>query len=320
MKKFLRIPFLPAATVLFGGAVLQAATLSSAGEGGPPPATSGSLPVWSGGALLWVEHNDSASPVIHTAGADGIELPPVVFTVPEADVVRIYRTARGREGQLALCGTLHNGQGRGGGFIAFVSPTASDARVIRIAPFVPYLIAMLPDGSVWVQGLEVNNGYTSRPWVDDSAGTLRHFDNTGKQLASYIPRSSLGDLDLAMNLNQLAASGDRAAWYSTHARAYFEVGPDGKTSRYEGPPIPPRGHALGLAITDSGVAVLSVSTGASGRGLLYALDRASGKWNHLDVPPGMDASALVLMYGGDGDRLALLVKDRPAIQFVALRP
>lgn len=273
--------------------------------------TSSPIPRWNGGALISIlDARESSAPVVRQIGPDGIEQQPFILSVPDAGLARVYSAARGPQGQLAIVGMLHSKDGRSGGFLALTSPDRTSVEMIRLFPYVAYLAAFAGDGTVWTQGHEVANPATSD-------GVIRHFDAGGKQLSSFLPESSLSPLDTALNLNALAASGDRIGWYCRHSNQYFEVTSAGVRS-FAGVKMGPNGVPTGLAITSSGTVIASVADGR-GPGHLYYLNRAQGGWTEASLPRDISPRDLVLMYGGDGDRLALRLLNRQAITFVKVQ-
>ncbi len=273
--------------------------------------TGGPIPRWNGGALIsLLDASESSAPVVRQIGPDGIELQAFVLPVPDAGLARIYSAARGPQGQLAIVGMLHSKDGRSGGFLALATPDRTSVKLIRLFPYVACLAAFAGDGTVWTQGHEAGN-----PANGD--GVIRHFDASGKLLASFLPQSSLSPLDTALNLNALAVSGDRIGWYCRHSNQYFEITSAG-VRRFPGVPMGPDGAPTGLAITSSGTPIASVADG-QGPGHLYYLDRSRAAWTEASRPQGINPADLVMMYGGGGERLALRLLNRQAITFVKVQ-
>jgi hypothetical protein len=277
----------------------------------PYEPVSGRTPVWNGGALISIEKDDSATPVIHLRTDRANARTPYVFSVAEANVIRVYGVARGSDGTLALAGIMHDKEGRGSGYIALIPPDRVGMRLIRTFPYVPFYITMGSGGSVWTAGIELVNGHEEDPLIDRARGALRHFDSSGKLIASLVPVSSMAVLDLDSGINALASSRDSVGFFSRHAAAYFEVQPDGQLKRYAGIELgwfP----VIGLTLTDNGEAYLSATT-RDGPANLYRLDRAKNTWVHVSLPE--EIAGFQNMYGGDGNQLALQLK-RPMVTFV----
>ena len=275
----------------------------------------GPAPVWNGGALISVEKNDSAFPVIHLRTDRATTRTPYVFSVVDANVIRIYGVARGPDDTLALAGIMHDKEGHGSGYIAFIPPERVGMKVIRTFPYVPFYITMGSGGSVWTAGVELVAGHEVDPLIDRTRGALRHFDSCGKMIASFIPVSSMAELDLDEGINALASSRDSVGFFSRHAAAYFEVQSDGQLKRYAGIELgwfP----VIGLALTDNGETYLS-ATAKDGHANLYRLDRAKNSW--VRVTLSQEMADFQHMYGGDGNQLALQLK-RPMVTFVTAVP
>lgn len=297
--------------------IVSAASLVSESDVKYRPATTGLMPTWSGGALITLDGIASATPVIHILGNDSREETPIVLTVPEATLIKINSAVRGSDGRIAVGGVLHDKDGHGSGFIALVASDRGSSQFVKTFPYIPYLVSLAPDGSIWTQGEEIIKGRAESPWVDESHGVLRHFDPKGKLMDSYIPHSSLLPLDAAQNLNQLASSAKGVAWYSNQAQAYYEIGSDGVVKKYPG--IQLKGWPTGLALTDNGAAFVSFRASGINQGYLYTLDRSAGTWKNVELPADVKASDLVSMYGGDGNRIALRLVNLDAIRLVTVK-
>jgi len=151
---------------------------------------SADTPRWSGGALVLHEGHLTANPVIRTFDRQGRELePPYVVSIPEARSIHIFSLARGLDGTMALCGVAIDRDGRMSSFFASVSSSRDSIQITRASPFTPYLVAVASDGTLWAVGIELINGV--EPNASRDAGVIRHFDKSGKEIGSFVPRSSI---------------------------------------------------------------------------------------------------------------------------------
>lgn len=317
MKRLKSCAFLT--TALLMPFTLPAGTnLTLMGEAPYSVSVAGPVPVWTGGALVrLLGETASASPVVHRVDQDGRDLPPYSLSVPGATLTRIHAASHARDGSLAIVGMSHDSQGRGAGFLALVKPDRQAVQIVNLFPYIPYLVAASDDGSVWTQGLE-SNRTGSGTAVDQTHGVVRHFDASGKLIAWFLPQSDFSVVDLGLNLNLLSAAKGRAGWYCNNSHKYFEIGATGAES-FQGVPIGREGYPTGLALDNAKNVFVSVADSDNSRKLYY-LDRSSAKWASAALPPGLDAAGFVLLYGGDGNRLALRMAERPAITFVQIQP
>lgn len=272
------------------------------------------VPFWNG-ALVIIEHNGLAAPTIHSFDITGAEMPPIVFAISGANATRIESVAYGKDGTYAVCGRAFDANGRGGGFIAWISPDRQSTKVIQTFPYAPLAIVMTADGSTWTQGFEVAHGVESGPAVNLEHGIIRRFDRSGNLLSSYIPRSTIGNGNLGLQDGLLASSKDYVGWYANHTHTYREVTSDGRVAFYPGiGPSDSKWEVTALAITDSGDVIISAAERAlnSIGSRLYRLDKSHRAWLRLDLPNGavspMPEKPFLL--GSDGNRLMLYRIDR----------
>jgi hypothetical protein len=147
-------------------------------------------------------------------------------------------------------------------------------------------------------------------WHDDVAGVdpngslLRHFDSSGRLIGSAISRAEV-DRRLRLNHGYLAASKDRAGWYSPifgREGKYVEVSYDGKVETFAGLPAQTRLQKVtGIALTDSGEVFATLKTYSPNQTKLFVLDREARTWSEALVPTG---SRDTILYGANGDSLA----------------
>jgi hypothetical protein len=300
--KFLSLAFILAIHPLYGQ------VLQYSGEVPYSKPASGPMPVWTGGRLIYVDSNDSLSPVVRLIKPDAIEDVPFTFTIPGANVTRVSSVAFDPDGTLALCGMSYDKTGRGGGYLAIIPPGRNSVTIKQVYPFIPELVASGGDGNIWMQGTS----------ADPTGGVIRRYDQAGKQLGEYLGGQSFSLLDTGMNINRLSAANGRAGWYSRHAATYFEVHENGTVEKY---PVPQSGDKVwpsGLVLTDGGEALVGlVSNDAKDLPLprLYRLDRNKSTWVPVSLPNGIKSTDFAYLYGGDGNRLAALIQNRPAITF-----
>ena len=285
------------------------------------PSTDGysrQLPTWSGGMLLVVEKDGTSTPVIHSFDLSGAEITPIVLTIPGWEAIHIAGIARGADGAYAIIGRAVNQDRPGAGFITCVSPDRQTVKTVQPYPYVPHMVTIARDGSVWTVGAETVNGVENNPAVNKSHGLVRHFDTNGTQIGSFIPRSEVFHGKwLGLPQGDLVSNGDRIGWYARLAQQYTELTSDGKVTTYPGI-VPPESnpYVFGLALFDNGDVIASVPVGRSGeqKPSLYRLDRFRGVWKAIATP----ANAMPSIRGSDGKQLVLKGAAQGIYQLVAV--
>ena len=291
---------------------VNAQRLIPAGEARPAWQFSGNpTPRWSGGFLIPIDNQGYAAekPVIQAFDDTGQEAEPLVFSIPNARSILVDAVARASNGTWAVGGRAYDAEGKGGGFISWVSPDQRHVTTVKSYPYDVGAITIAPDGTTWTYGYEIAYG---REYYLTHDGVIRHFDKSGKQIGSYIPRISIRDqVDSPGMMNgRLVCNGDRVGWYAAQAHVYFELTYNG--GGVSGPVSFPGivGHnssdafITGLAMMDnSDVDATGQITRPEQRGALYRLDRASHSWT--EVPPPDNLDGYVILLGGDGKRIAM---------------
>lgn len=315
--------------VVFGLAVeggfwpLTAASLSPATDGRIGYDTGGAspFPAWSGGALNIIENNSTARPRILSFNRNGQQVSWGQLSIPGATKISVQGFGRSPDGASALCGLSWDDSGREAAFVSWLSPDGQTERTIRTNPYTPYVLTVAPDNTVWTVGLEMVNRREDDPAVDRNAGVLRHFDRTGKTIASFIARSRVPKEPDGSGLTHgfLASSSNLIGWYANNGRAYVEVSSEGVVRYYPGLPRTSPERPTGLGITNDGVTLLSEETPArAGRPRewkIYALDRVQSRWVPVDVPGDAGKANWGSIYGTEGNSLVLSTADRFAIKF-----
>jgi hypothetical protein len=195
--------------------------------------------------------------------------------------------------------------------------------MIRTGQYSPKGVAVASDGTVWTSGYETPDKHLAgkndpsaafAPYSNSSV--IRHFDEQGKLLGSFLPQSELSTpVDPHMEGTFLVANEDRVAWYCAASKRYLEFSPDGIVLNLQGvePPVDRR-RAVGFALTKSGRVFLSdksfvSSDGSRGSATLSELNKATKSWTPVTIDSsfqglyGADADTLVT-WGGEGERYA----------------
>ncbi|MGA2588509.1 MAG: hypothetical protein ABSH32_01215 [Bryobacteraceae bacterium] len=104
------------------------------------------IPHWSNGSLVALESDGIAAPAFLTFDREGVQVATSVLSIPGASAIHVFDWRRGADGRLAACGTADDREGRRGPFMATMSPSGEDLRVIRVSPFFPGLVTVDSDG------------------------------------------------------------------------------------------------------------------------------------------------------------------------------
>lgn len=281
-------------------------------------------PIWTGGAFVVVEENESYSPTIRSFDDSGHETAPIHFSIPGAQVVRVRSVARGNDGAYAVSGQAFDPEGRMSGFVSWVAPGLTVVNTIRTFPYIANILAVAPDGTVWTEGLEADQygDDRNRRVADWSHGVIRHFDTSGRQIGAYMPRQRLSGNRTGLVDGFLAASDGLVCWYTNHTHSYFELNPaNGKVTSYPGVAQPNDASVsvMALALLDSGdVFAGTVTSGEAGK-RVFRLDRAGRTWKQVDLPFAPHGSWSGLLAGGDGRRLAFYGTAPAELRFLALK-
>jgi hypothetical protein len=248
----------------------------------------------------------------------------VQVTIPEAVEVFIRGAARSADGTVVVCGMAIDRDGRRSHYLATFDTGGSMRMLVRTDLYKPYRVAVAPDGSIWTAGVEASDQAPAaskdpaadvlKPYL--ASGVIRHFDASGRLLASFVPQNTVRHLfDLTHPRNYLVTGGGRVAWYSAEDRRYVEIDGDGRETDFT-TQLPASGaEVTGIAIVDNGTVFAAVNYGSGGsrEHVICQLDRSTRSW----VPVRREAS-YVLIYGAEGDVLvtATLVEDLRRITFL----
>jgi hypothetical protein len=267
-----------------------------------------SFAVWSGGAFIAVEDRFSGAPTFQLFDRNGREFSQFTFTIPGANSLKIWDNsmARGPEGSLVITGTLYWDDSGYGSFVAWLSADRQQRTVIRTSSFRPEAVTLASDGTIWVAG-HVPRASRSDEW-DYSQHLIRHYDNTGKLLGSFIPWSSLEkDKTFATPTVEsvLRSFNDRVGWYSPGAHTYIEFSLDGSVlNRFKAAPNS-RDDVITVAACDDG-SVFAATQGANHQNFgIFVLDRQQGDWTLIPRKErwgdllGCDGTQLVAVTASD---------------------
>ena len=278
-----------------------------------------SIPTWSGNALISIEGSLSGSPSVWVFDAEGRQLAQIAVVIPSSSYVEVRAAWHGSDGTTAICGAANDEKGHRAGFLALASAAGKIESLIRTEPYSPTAVAIAPDGTVWMKGVEYLP--VERKPSKTRNGILRHFDRSGKLMASFLPQSDFILRELFGGIDQLAVNSARVGWYNGGgATTYFEVVGD-QLERYPAvqrlatdaekvPGAPMQSYQIsGLAITDDDrVFVTSSVNGKNPR--VFTLDRLSRSWLPVALPDGGEPPLTNWLLGGNGTTLVFRTKQQ----------
>jgi hypothetical protein len=280
---------------------------------------------WSGGALVVFEKSGTENPIVHSFDKDGRDTPATV-SIPEAAIVNIESVTQGSDGSLGVSGFALDQAGHRAGFVSIISPDRQSNQVIRLPGlYVPNLIAMGADGSLWVEGWEPNAKIARD--LNWDAPVMRRFDKNGKLQNQFLSvRSALKTMwrpFLTSCHGYLAASSTRVGWHQGATVPYFEFLVDGTTVQYPGVPMADKHDMLlGLAITEQEKVFATVQvwegTGQPTRLRLYTLNRDARQWERVSLPDSPELKNVQYLVGAQGDTLVFSTKEAGVARFVNL--
>jgi hypothetical protein len=263
-------------------------------------------PAWSEGAFVRCEVDGVSSPTIHSvdlAGEDSL----IVFSLPNARIIHVESIARGRNNALAIVGDAFDQNGHRGEFIAWVSPDRLTINALRTTGYIPRLVSLAPDGTIWTIGWERSDPNNELSRLNPDARVLRHFDTSGKLLDSFLPQRSIrtSRIDLTSNLGYLVSTSAGIGWYQGSGPYYELTFSDSRIVQYPGIPKHQHEYAVGLSLTETGSVFLGTAVYGDSelpRGYqLYELDRIRANWMLCTLPSGgYGAGRSVRFLGGDG--------------------
>jgi len=274
---------------------------------------------WSSGGLQAFQSNQTAAPLLISFDDTGKQSWAHNFSIPGAEVIDIADFSRGAGGNFAVCGSAFDHAGRGSGFFSIINPSGETSLIVRTDPYTPFLVALAPDSTIWTVGMELSNRSETGPGIDANAGVLRHFDINGKQIASFIPRSTVGEAG-QITWGFLRATGDRVGWCTGPVlgpgSVYFEVSSAGTVRKFPAISLGERAAITGFALTDDGKAFITTFDNRSHASQLLSLNDPDPSWEVKSLPDPLSTSRRVILYGGDADRLVFSRSDRFTLTFI----
>jgi len=264
---------------------------------------------WSHGAYIVMDAIGGEPPVFYSIDRDGTWTDTAHFRNPEPTRFYSFSYDREADGTIVFSGQTETAPRVVSPFLAWTSADGQLQRMVRTGNYFPYEITVAPDGAIWTLGYEMVNLDDNDPGVNKEAHVLRHFDNAGNLIASAFPQSQFNRYkSFRLSHGLLVATRDRLGWYGRREKqtAYTEIALDSMTMKeYPGPSSNPskKDLAVGLAMSNSDVASVSIQDGSPLARTNYVLDRASSSWMPISVPPMGGFKFTPILIGSDGDNL-----------------
>lgn len=233
----------------------------------------GSLPtVWSGNALLAADFNGSDLPVIQRLDRDRV-LEKIPFSLPASKSIRIEGLAGWPDGRLAVVGSALQLKGKPWNYLTRIAADRQSATAKDLENYYPKLVAVAPDGTLWVMGsVRLEKG----TWQHN---LLRHYDPAGKPLAGG--RGMVADEIDRTPGSALRCSRDRVAWLN-NANEYIEVSFQGEMQTYtSGPPRDGAGWQVGMSASANNEVI--VTTTRPGDWGVWRFDRPKLRWQSVEL-------------------------------------
>lgn len=281
----------------------------------PTDASSHSRHKWSADLFIVVD-DDLGAPSLYAFDRSGTKTFDAMILLSGADRVRIDDFSAAPDGSIWVCGHAFSSAGQRSSFIADGQPI----RVIRTDPYAPQYLTAAPDCTIWTVGVATG---PSRK-ADLTQDSLRHFDSSGRQIASGFPAKTLGFpsfLNGFLDFNQgnlvwRSPSNGVAAKDATEM--YRELSPKDLTVVHSYPTAARTNtnFALNAAVTASGRVFVQMWHIPTQSFDLLELDRRSGQWVSKEGPNNQslqrsDGESLVFATNTSNDKstFKLQVKD-----------
>ena len=263
---------------------------------------------WTKGTYLRIDRSQLSEPSFYLFDKQGRQIATFSFAIPNADRIEVHDFDVAPDHSVVLCGDSFSRDGKPAYFVARVSPTVQQTKILRTTPYWPFLVSVAPDNSIWTIGPQEifdTDGHSSR--TDSQANVLRHFNPDGNLIASFQPKWKFRLLQTVSGF--LVAKRDRIGWYapSNGPGEYMEVNPTtGEMKVYSNRDIadgPGSHHKIsGFALTDSGDVFIARDSREAKTRTLLRLNRTENKWEPVKMP-GTNEGPSPMLKGSDGDLL-----------------
>ncbi len=263
---------------------------------------------WSNDVFLYID-DDAGAPSLYVFDRSGRVKFTALILIPAVDEIRLDDFAAASDGSVWAAGHAISKAGGQIFYLAHITGDGDGIHILPIASYQPCQLTVAPDGTVWTAGYAETRNISGQTQMDQSQNVIRHFDSSGKLIASALPANTVGFPRAAMGY--LSANQDRIGWYSPiyGPGAYVEFSPDMKIL-HSYPAVPATGKGTlveGFALTPAARAFVKiVHTREDGRpAVLYELDRAANGWVPVDISRNADG-IMPMLEGNDGESLVFV--------------
>ena len=282
---------------------------------------------WSKDLFILID-DDWSAPSLYMFDRSGHLKFDGMIQITGADHVRVTDFTAAPDDSVWTCGYADSAAGQRSFFLAHITDDGQTVQIIRTDPYGPSYLTVAPDGTLWTVGY----GMGSNGRADLTVNSLRHFDSSGKLIASGIPTDSVGIIRAKHGYLDLYQ--DRLGWYSPDKgiqknadgspfpEAYVEISATDTTVLHSIPAVSRnRGdYAFGFAVTPGGRVFVEMYH-HGGPPALYELDRRGNRWVLAEAPRDQKGHPSQLE-GNDGESLvfseALVDKSELKLQVVDL--
>ncbi len=257
------------------------------------------MPYWNNGALAVLDLiADTAPPSVSLFDREGRKVSTRAFPIPGAVHTTVRHFIHGPDGSIALCGSVLGSEGRGTGYLGWISADGATIQIVRPAPYSVTRVAFASDGTIWTTGIEERNF---------SAPVFRRFDRSGEMLGAFLPGTEFRNYPSSFmsSVNVFGTIGDHAVWYSQREGELVEVSPSGEVRRTPVLALPDGEAEAGFAITEDGE--IFVSSRGNSSASLSRLDRGLRAWVPVvhDNWSGQTPRPSLYLYGAEGNTLVV---------------
>ncbi len=125
---------------------------------------------WSHGAFLFQALGVGLPPTFYTLDREGRLVSSATASMPDVGHVVVIGFDRWDDNSIVFIGQADSAYGETVPFIGLISADARMQRVIRTAPYYPYMLTVAPDGTFWTLGYEGVNFDLRAPGSAQSGG------------------------------------------------------------------------------------------------------------------------------------------------------
>jgi hypothetical protein len=248
---------------------------------------------WSHGAYFFADQSTGDPPIFYTLNREGSLVASPRFEYSGEGSFYVTSSDRMSNGTLVFAGMTAPRSSRRdlSPFLAWISAAGHDQHKVSTGRYLPYLLAVAPDDTIWTLGYEADT--TSENWrLDENTKVLGHFDQRGALLQAAFSLSDFKPFQQSLRMQRglLATSKDKLGWYGPVADGNVvcvEISlQDFAVTTYPGASQ----HADKLdipmkpAITDSGTASVWIQTHTPDSPGTYIFDSSSRDWVPIEVP------------------------------------